>query len=215
MRHEAQLFFPQQKGFMALRRAHGFTVLEMMIVVAITIITTTFALMSLQPALKDTRVSNGYNVTLMAIRRAREAAIAERRVYMVAFTAPNTVSITQVVTGTVTFSTTLPSDVAFDAEPGIPNTATTTPDGFGTGPSSGAIDFDVNVGAGGANTIYFYPDGSARDAANNINNGVLYIARPGDIRTSRAITVWGLTGRIRGWRIYQNTSSGLYYWREQ
>lgn len=215
MRHDAQISFPQQKGFMAFRRVCGFSVLELMIVVAITIITTAFALISVQPALKDSRVSNGYNVTLMAIRRAREAAIAERRVYMVSFTAPGTVSITQVVTGTVTFNTTLPSDVTFDAEPGIPNTATTTPDGFGTGASSGAIDFDVNVGAGGANTIYFYPDGSARDVNNNINNGVLYIARPGDIRTSRAITVWGLTGRIRGWRIYQNASAGTYYWREQ
>lgn len=214
MRHEAEIFPPRQKGCMALRRVRGFSLLEMMIVVAITIITT-FALMSVQPALKDSRLSNAYNVTLMAMRRAREAAIAERRVYMVTFTAPRTVSITQVITGTVTFSTTLPTDVAFDAEPGIPSTAATTPDGFGTGASSGAIDFDVNVGAGGTNTVYFYPDGSARDVNNNINNGVLYIARPGDIASSRAITLWGLTGRIRGWRIYQNAASGTYYWREQ
>src|SRR5262245_29631111 len=111
MRHKAQISFPQQKGFMGFRRARGFSVLELMIVVAITIITTAFALLSVQPTLKDSRVSNGYNVTLMAIRRAREAAIAERRVYMVTFIAPGTVSITQVVTGTVTFSTTLPTDV--------------------------------------------------------------------------------------------------------
>ena len=49
--------------------------------------------MSLQPALKDTRVTNAYNATLMTMRRAREQAIAERRVYLVTFNnavSPNT-----------------------------------------------------------------------------------------------------------------------------
>jgi Tfp pilus assembly protein FimT len=197
------------------RRSHGYSVLEMMMVVAIAIICATFGVMSLQPALKQNRVTNGYNTALMTLRRAREAAIAERRVYMVTFTAPRTVSITQTATGIVTFSTTLPTDIAFDAEPGIPNTAATTPDGFGLGPATGAIDFDVNVGTGGANTVYFYPDGSARDVNNIINNGVVYVARPGELTSSRAITVWGLTGRIRGWRIYQNASAGTYYWGQQ
>ncbi|PYX87105.1 MAG: hypothetical protein DMG68_12975 [Acidobacteria bacterium] len=208
-------FPPCEKGLNVQRTMRGFTMLEMMIVVAIVIAVTAFGVMSVQPALKQSRVNNGYNTVLMAIRRAREASVAERRVYMVTFTAPRTVSITQVVTGNVIFSTTLPSDVQFDAEPGIPNTATTSPDGFGTGPASGAIDFDVNVGGGGTNTVYFYPDGSARDVNNIINNGVLYIARPGDLMSSRAITVWGLTGRIRGWRIYKNAAAGTYYWSQQ
>lgn len=200
---------------MKLRESRGYSVLEMMMVVAIAIIAATFGVMTLQPALKQNRLTNGYNTALMTLRRAREAAIAERRVYMVTFTAPRTVSITQTATGIVTFSTTLPTDISFDAEPGIPNTATTTPDGFGAGAATGAIDFDVNVGAGGSNTVYFYPDGSARDINNNINNGVVYIARQGELLSSRAITVWGLTGRIRGWRLYQNTAAGTNYWSQQ
>jgi hypothetical protein len=49
--------------------------------------------------------------------------------------------------------------------------------------------------------ISFYPDGSAHDLAGNLNNGVVYIARPGDLYSSRAITLTGATGRIRGWRL--------------
>lgn len=200
---------------MSSRTMRGFSMLEICIVLAVSLIATAVGVMSVQPALKQSRLDNGYNTTLMTIRRAREASIAERRVYMVTFIAPRTVTITQVVTGNVIETLQLPSDIAFDAEPGIPNTVATTPDGFGVGQASGAIDFDVNVGAGGTNTVYFYPDGSARDVNNIINNGVLYIARPGDLLSSRAITVWGLTGRIRGFRIYQNAGAGTYYWSQQ
>jgi hypothetical protein len=106
---------------------------------------------------------------------------------------------------------TLPDDIKFWIEPGVPNTATTTPDGFGT--AGHAIDFDVNVGAGGLSNVYFYPDGTAEDSANNLSNGVVYIARQGELTSSRAITVWGSTGRIRGWRLYKQ--GGGYAWQEQ
>jgi hypothetical protein len=62
--------------------------------------------------------------------------------------------------------------------------------------------------------IYFQPDGSAQDANSNINNGVVYIARPGDLASSRAITLWGATGRLRGWRLYI-TGTGTKAWRQQ
>jgi hypothetical protein len=60
--------------------------------------------------------------------------------------------------------------------------------------------------------IYFLPDGSGQDLNGNINNGVLYIARAGDLYSSHAITFWGATGRIRGWRLFQNGANP--YWRQ-
>jgi hypothetical protein len=42
---------------------------------------------------------------------------------------------------------------------------------------------------------------------------VLYMDMPGFINTSRAITVWGTTGRLRGWHISYNGAK--YYWRQQ
>jgi hypothetical protein len=142
---------------------------------------------------------------LTTLRQARESAIAQRCTYIVTVTSPGTITIAPQLAGTpncsLNVTATLPSDVSFDVEPGVPSTVSTVPDGMGLGASTGAINFDVNVGAGGSNVIYFWPDGSARDVAGNLNDGIVYIARPGQIATSRAITLRGLTGRLRGWRL--------------
>ena len=72
------------------------------------------------------------------------------------------------------------------------------------------------VTEGGAPCVIFYPDGSAEDDAStpgNFNSGVIYITRPGDLYSSRAIDIWGTTGRIRGWRLYN--ISGTNTWVQQ
>ena len=202
---------------MASRRMRGFSLIEMMIVVALFFIVSVFSLMTIDPALKQGRVTEGYNTTLMQLRQAREISVAQRQIYYVTLNGavqPNVVTITQGSTGTVVSTKTLPTDVAFDVEPGYPTSKTvapTTPDGFGTGGVS--IDFDQGIVGGAKNVIYFYPDGSAADVVGNVNNGVVYITRPGDIRNARAITLWGATGRLRGWHIYP--TGAAYYWRQQ
>lgn len=203
---------------MRLREPRGFSMIEMAITLAILMIASGICFVSLKPAMQQNRVNNAYNVTLSAMRKGREAAIAERRVYIVTFSnssTPNTVKITQAATGTVKATFQLPNDITFRAEPGIPTSASLTPDQFGNG--SKAIDFDQGVGGGGTSTVYFYPDGSSHDSAlnGNLNSGVLYMARSGELMSSRAITVWGLTGRIRGWRLEKNGTSGSYYWRQE
>jgi prepilin-type N-terminal cleavage/methylation domain-containing protein len=189
----------------------GFSLLEMMVVVGIILVASAIFFMSIQPGLKQARVSNSYNLVLNTMRRARETSIAERRVYVVTFVPPRTMTITQAVTGIVTNTFTLPTDISFDAEPGLPNTAANTPDHFGT--ASTAIDFDQGVALGNKTAVYFQPDGSAQDVNSNTNNGVVYIARVGDISSSRAITLWGSTGRLRGWRLYK--IAGVQTWRQQ
>jgi Tfp pilus assembly protein FimT len=191
--------------------------LEMMIVISIILIVSGFSVMTMQPSLKSGRVTQGYNTTLMAMRQAREFSVAQRQIYFVTLNnaaLPNSITVTQGSTGTVTATYVLPSDVAFDVEPGYPTSPTiapTTPDGFGTGAVS--IDLDQGIVAGAKNVVYFYPDGSAADVLGNVNNGVVYVTRPGDINNARAITLWGATGRLRGWHIYKNAAK--YYWRQQ
>ena len=193
----------------------GFSLIETLIVLSMIMIASGIFFMSMQPALKDTRVTNAYNATLMTMRRAREAAIAERRVYLVTFNnavTPNQITITQAATGLVIATTTLPTDISFRVEPGIPITLATTPDHFGTG--GPAIDFDQGVAGGVKNVICFNPEGSAQDINSNTNNGVVYLARSGSLYTSRAITVWGSTGRLRGYRLYPKVGGGSI-WRQQ
>ena len=83
------------------------------------------------------------------------------------------------------------------------------PDGFGTGQH--AIDFSIDYGGQGT-AIYFQPDGSAQDANGRINNGIMYLARTGEIYSTRAITLYGATGRTRGWRLLPNSTGG-YVWK--
>lgn len=208
-------------------RVRGFSLLEMAIVIALMIVVASIGFMSLQPSLKAQRVTNAYNTTMGALRQARDNAVSQRTSYHVQFTHTTTsdtitvsptLSTFQGAQSTVTYE--LPTDVAFSAQPGIPTS--NPPDGFGSG--AAAIDFGYKPqgsSTGGATDLYFCPDGTAQDATNgagncagNWNSGVVYIARPGELMSSRAITVWGGTGRVRGWRLYENGSGG-YQWLRQ
>jgi prepilin-type N-terminal cleavage/methylation domain-containing protein len=207
----------RKKGLMSSRRMAGFSMIEMLVVIALILIVTAFSVMTIQPSLKQGHVTEAYNQTLMALRQARDTSVAQRQIYFVTLSnaaVPNTITITQGSTGTVTATYFLPTDVAFVAVAGIPVSPAAfpaTPDGFGVGGT--AIDFDQGVLGGVKNVIYFYPDGSAEDVIGNVNNGVVYVAMPAFVNTSRAITLWGATGRLRGWRI--NLNAGKYYWRQQ
>lgn len=193
-------------------REPGFTLLETALVVAIMMIVAAVSVLSLPPALRSMRLNSAREMTGSVLGRAHGLAVDNKCVYQVDFALPNSMSITQTATGSLVLQTTLPVGVNFDAEPGIPSTPTTTPDGFGSGTVTGAIDFDADFGLGGATRIYFYPDGSARDQNGHINNGVIYIAQPGDLMSSRAVTLWGLTGRVKSWRIFSNPQSGVKAW---
>ena len=94
---------------------------------------------------------------------------------------------------------TLPRTSSSRSSPGLPNGAATVPDGFGN--ATVAIDFDQNVAGAIKNQVMFMPDGSAHDVNGNLNSGILYLARNGDLYSSRAVTLYGATGRIRGWRL--------------
>jgi prepilin-type N-terminal cleavage/methylation domain-containing protein len=211
------------------RQERGFSLLEMMIVCALVLIVGGYSFMTLIPMLRQQRVNNAYNTTLAALRQARDNAIAQRTSYSVTFASSstsNTITVAPTFTGfqgaqsSVTYR--LPTDVGFNAVSGIPTGSSNTPDSFGTG--STAIDFGYKAsgsGAGGATTLYFCPDGSSQDSTGgagqclgNWSGGVVYVARAGDILSSRAVTLWGGTGRVRGWRLYPNGSGG-YLWKRQ
>jgi prepilin-type N-terminal cleavage/methylation domain-containing protein len=205
------------------RRERGFSLIEMLTVVALIIVLASISFVSAVPLMKQQRVVNAYNTTLSALRLARDNAVSQRTSYSVTLSTsvqPNTITVSPTLAGgfqgsqnTVVYQ--LPTDVAFLAQLGLPAAA---PDGYGTGLT--AVDFGYTAHAtGGATTIYFCPDGSAQDdstgnCAGNWDGGVVYIARSGDLLSTRAITLWGGTGRIRGWRIYSNGAGG-YQWLRQ
>jgi prepilin-type N-terminal cleavage/methylation domain-containing protein len=210
-----------KKGRMPSRNARGFTLIEALIAISIVLIMSAVSYYSLRPAWQDARLNAAYNGTLMTLRQARQWAVDNRKTYVVTFnpvgTPPgaNMIQINRMdagAVGPVVNQMTLPPDIQFLNIPGIPNTAAGTPDGLGTG--SKAVQFDIGVAGGVENQIYFFPDGSGRDIGNNVNNGVIYLARPNELYSSRAITMLGAAGRARGWRLYAS-STGIPHWSQQ
>ena len=200
------------------RHARGFSLLELMITLSIMLILAGTVFIGLQPALKQARVASAYDTTLMALRTYRQQAIAQRQQYIVAFTAPGTITISYQGVGVpiapapvVVQTLQLPVDVQYQVQAGMPNAANAVPDGFGTG--AVAIDFDQGVGLGSQNYVKFMPDGSSQDTIGNYNSGIIYIGRAGELGSMRAITVFGTTGRVRGWSLVQR--AGVWTWMQQ
>jgi prepilin-type N-terminal cleavage/methylation domain-containing protein len=208
-------------------RASGFSLIEMLTVVALIIVLASISFISFVPVMKQQRVTNAYNTTLSAMRQARDNAVSQRTSYSVTFSTtaqPNTITVSPTLVGgfqgaqnTVVYE--LPMDVQFDAESALASTP--APDSYGSGLRAIDFGYTANGALGGAQTIYFCPDGSSQDAeggagacAGSWDGGVVYIARAGDLMSSRAVTLWGGTGRIRGWRIYSNGAGG-YQWLRQ
>src|ERR1700678_3813689 len=126
------------------RAASGFSLVELVVVVAISIVVTVISVVSMVPVMNSQHVTNAYNTTLAAMRQARDNAVAQRTSYSVTFqnaTIPNTITVAPTLTGfqgdqnTTTY--TLPTDVTFLAQSAVASTP--APDGFGSG--AYAIDF--------------------------------------------------------------------------
>ena len=209
---------------MVSRKYNGYSLLEMMMAVSIGLIMTAVAFITLTPMWNQTHINTGYDTTLMALRNTRNLAITQGHEYYVNFNpagfpagtiqvqyqgpavgnaaAP---ALTQVITYT------LPTDVSFAVQAGFPANA---PDSFGAGVN--AIDFGQGLAGEPLNYVIFMPDGSSQafvvGNSGTYNSGVVYLTRPGDniYNSSRAITVWGATGRIRGWRLTQPAGVGTW-----
>ncbi len=195
-------------------RESGFTLLETLVVIAIIAVVAAFAIINAQTALSSARVDTAYDTVLTQLRQVHQRAIDERLIYMLTFcgasyTAPCTAANTMVIqnelagqtTPTTLYTSTLPYDIAFQTLGTFPTSNSQTPDNFGV--AGHAIDFDVDY-SGGYNVLYFQPDGSVRDNLGRINNGVVYLARTGDNQSARAFTIYGMSGRIKGWRFTQS-----------
>jgi prepilin-type N-terminal cleavage/methylation domain-containing protein len=207
----------------------GFSLLEMMIVVALFLTVVAITFISLQPALSDARANQAFNYVLMQLRQARQRAVTERKQYIVCFgvAAPNgaltplgaptaqSIQMFRWDAGTALSSAvqisanSLPFDMLFQTVAGLPNTGATVPDGFGTGAT--AIDLDQGVAGGTNNQVMFMPDGSAHDTNGSSNSGIVYVGRNGDLYSSRAITLYGATGRIRGWHLVNTLGTPTWF----
>ncbi len=202
----------EEKTMTSRHKARGFTMIELALVIAIVLIISAMALFNIIPAMQQAKAEAALQTTVGQLRSARDLAIGQRRKYRLTFTAPRTITLNLWVIDPVTrigsfqfvSSIDLPRETQFLALSGLP-TGGNTPDALQ--PTSGsAIDFDLDHGGRGTE-VYFQPDGRALDSLGRLNNGLVYVARPGELLSSRAVSVLGATGRVKGWRLIQSGST--------
>jgi len=232
-RSEIRHSFPGRL-YMKSKRQRGFSLLEMLVTVSIGLIIGGMTFITMMPLLNRNHIDVAYDTTLMVLRNTRHLAITQGHEYIVTFNpagyAAGTIEVQYQpppATGSTTYpplqlvnTYTIPTDTSFALKSQFPAGTNFTPsDGLEGAPV--AIDFGYTPvgGAGNSNVIAFMPDGSARDATSqtnggNYSSGVVYMTRPnGVITDSRAVSVMGTTGRIRGWRL--NVVSGTNTWTQQ
>lgn len=178
---------------------HGFSLLEMMTVVAIIFILVAMAIININGALPGQQSAAGLNAAVAVFRHGRDSAISERRyyeLYVPSVNPPNQIGLERIEepSGTATSLpvTTLPAPAQFGLDPSI----TVAPESGLAAPStcSNGLCF------GGTPTQTWQPDGTFIQANGQTLTAVVYVMVPNNPTAQRAFTILGSTGRIRTYR---------------
>ncbi len=197
-------------------RARGFSIVELLIAVAVIMILAAMAVFQFRSTLQAADSDAAMRELVTQIRQAREYAIANHRYIQVKFPVSAAgqpqIQITQRNDLTTAFgvetaganvvipAVTLQSPLVYTVVAGVPD----TPDGFG---KASAIEFE-GIAGGPPTGMLFQSDGELVDAATYLPiNGTVFLGVAGIGSSARAITVLGTTGRVRGWK---STGTGWY-----
>jgi prepilin-type N-terminal cleavage/methylation domain-containing protein len=197
------------------RREQGFSLIELVVVVAVMFIIAAFAIFQGMGSMVNYKANAAQDVVFSQLRVARGLAISQRRTVQVwidqSFSGPGgtqqvkyqvqAAAQTAEVPGPIV-AVPLPAPVQFMLEPGVPD----TPMAFG----NAAAVFIGNT-SGGPAIMQFNPTGTFTDNTGTaILNGTIFLGMTGQVSTARAVTIMGGTGRVRQYT-WNGTSIG---WRE-
>lgn len=168
----------------------GFTIIELVGTCALITIMCGIMFGSFQALSATFQGDSDMRVVEWQLKLARETAINQRRSIEVKFTSPNKITVTRnnLPNGTTVISTIyLEHNAKYLQFAGQPD----TPDHFGN---------STPVYFGTATSVMFTADGMLVDQTGNPINGTIFIGQLGRPGTSRALSVFGPTARIRAYR---------------
>jgi prepilin-type N-terminal cleavage/methylation domain-containing protein len=176
---------------------HGFSLLEMLVVIAIMFILSAFAIISINGSLPSQQSAAGLNAAVGVFRQGRDIAIAERRSFQLVIPAvnpPNQIGLERLeIAGGFTALpvVTLPKPAQFGLDPSIT-----------VAPETGLVQSTCANGLcfGGTVTETWLSDGTFVQANGQPLTAVVYVMVPGQPSAQRAFTILGSTGRIRTYR---------------
>lgn len=175
------------------RNEAGFTLLEVLVVVAVLGTLAAMAMLVTPNFTESARANAGLAQMLDALRSAREVAISQRRNVRVQFIGVNGVQTVREDLGTPP-STTVLRTVELENQMQIrldPNVLADTPDLFGR------ID---PVTMDSAAPWRFTSEGTFVGPSGDPINGTVFLSIPNQANSARAVTILGATALIRVWR---------------
>jgi prepilin-type N-terminal cleavage/methylation domain-containing protein len=168
----------------------GYSLIEMLVVATLALILMGMAVVQIRTSRAAINADNAMRLVMGELTRARDMAIAQRRNFQITFVGVNEVRVTRIeipTGGTMLRRATMEGNIRFALPSGTPDTT----DAFGAG---SALDFDGN------GTVIFNSDGMLVDSTGSTINGTVFLAAPNDQYATRAVTILGSTGRVRGFR---------------
>ncbi len=171
----------------------GFSLIEILSVVGLVAVVGAFSMMIIGPALEGRNVEMAVRTVSTHMSRARQFTVDARRKTKVTFAAPSTITVKSLegVNWTLVSTVDLPGDMELGIDGSVPGAPAP---GGSTYANNQVADFS------GYSELYFMPDGSAVTSAGALTNGVVYMAQPSKVQTTtRAVTLFGSTGRLKRW----------------
>ena len=170
----------------------GYSLIELMMVTGIMGILTGIAVVQIGSSKQGLNGDGAMRVVLAQANQARELAITQRRNMRLTFGGGNLVQIIREEVPGPTLTTI--SAVPFEGGLQFLKIAGDTPEALGTAGNATAVAF------GTATEIKFAPDGTLVDQDGLTLNGTVFVALPNQTLSARAVTFFGSTGRIRGYK---------------
>lgn len=173
----------------------GFTLIEVLIVAMIIATITGMSLMVLPAVVAATKADSGATQLTAHLRMAREQSITERRNVEVRFVAPDRLECWRddidaagdPAGQTLILETVLEQGIQYTRFAAVPD----TPDGFGAGVTP--VEFTGN------DPWRFTSEGQLVDVNGDVVNGTVFLGRPQQVDSARAVTVFGPTALLREW----------------
>lgn len=177
--------------------AAGYSVVELLFAMGIMAVLSGMAVFQIGQSRPAALGDGAMRVVLSQLNAARELAITQRRNMRVTFQNSTVTIIREEVPGpTLTTMTSVPFEgglqfMIFANPNGLPD----TPDGFG---NASAVNFPTATGT--PPEVKFSSDGTFINQDGLTLNGSIFVGLPNQKMSARAVTVFGSTGRIRGFR---------------
>lgn len=177
----------------------GFTLIELLVVIGIIGVVGAIAALAMPASIKTSKADSALSVLSTELKRARELSVNLRRDVEVKFANNNEIQVYQCAVTTdnscPTTNQTLLRRTVFENgfQFVVFSGVSDTPDGFG---KTTAVYF-------GTSTRYiFRTEGTLTDTNGNLDpiSGSVFIGRPGDSSTARAVTVFGPSAMVRSYK---------------